>query len=66
MAKKKMAKKRIMKAVKTSKVPGGVKAEKKALAIKSRLDASGKSSRVLGHVSARTKRAQAKRDSING
>ena len=41
----------------------GASAETKARVKKSRVDASGKSSRIKGHVSARTRRAQAKRDS---
>ncbi len=41
-------------------------AKDKARVLKSRIDASGKTTRVKGHVSARTKRSQAKRDQKNG
>jgi hypothetical protein len=55
MAKKKITKKPMDGA--------GAGAEDKARAAKARIKVSGKTSRVKGHVSARTRRDQAKRDS---
>lgn len=41
----------------------GTGAEAKARALRSRLEASGKTTRAKGHLSASTRRSQAKRDS---
>jgi hypothetical protein len=57
MAKKKPAKK--------PKATKGTGAEDRGRALKSRIDASGKNTRVKGHLSASTRRSQAKRDSKN-
>lgn len=46
-------------------VSKGAGVEKKARALKSRIDASGKSTRAKGHLSASTRRSQSKRDSKN-
>jgi hypothetical protein len=54
-----MAKK---KATKKSTISAGTGPEGNARVAQSRLKASGKTSRIQGHVSARTRRSQAKRD----
>lgn len=58
MAKKKPAKK--------TNVSQGTGAENQARVLKSRIEASGQNSRAKGHLSASTRRSQAKRDSKNG
>jgi len=44
-------------------VKKGARSEDQGRVLQSRMQASGKTSRIKGHVGARTRRAQAKRDS---